>query len=157
MPHPTKNHIPISKELAELLAPRILARVEKRRNGCWVRHVNVHPKAGYTWIPRTVDRKTTYYLAHRVMYVAANGPIPDGLTVDHICNVTGCCNPKHLRAVPHRDNVLRGKKNPFAINARRDRCKRGHEYTQTQGKRRCLKCRAINRLVRLGRQSEVVS
>lgn len=34
--------------------------------------------------------------AHRVAWIEANGPIPDGLYVCHRCDVKLCCNPDHL-------------------------------------------------------------
>lgn len=42
--------------------------------------------------------------AHRAAYTFANGPIPDGLQVDHLCYRHDCCNPNHLRAVTHKQN-----------------------------------------------------
>jgi hypothetical protein len=46
--------------------------------------------------------------AHRVAYEAVNGPVPAGLTLDHLCRVRRCVNPLHLEAVPHKVNVNRG-------------------------------------------------
>jgi hypothetical protein len=43
--------------------------------------------------------------AHRIAYVLAYGPIPDGLWVLHRCNVRLCCNPKHLYAGTQVDNM----------------------------------------------------
>ena len=47
--------------------------------------------------------------AHRVAYELMYGPIPAGLTLDHLCRVTRCVNPLHLEAVTNRVNVLRGR------------------------------------------------
>lgn len=42
--------------------------------------------------------------AHRVSYIMAHGPIPDGMHIMHLCDNPPCCNPKHLRAGTNTDN-----------------------------------------------------
>lgn len=84
-------------------------------------------------------------LTHRVVYEWLVGPIPDGLTIDHLCRRTLCCNPQHLEAVSTRTNTLRGT-SPSAINARKTHCKGGHEFTpentylSKKGHRTCKTC-----------------
>ena len=83
---------------------------------------------------------------HRIAREAANGPLPAGLTVDHLCRNRACVNPSHLEAVPNAVNVLRGEGAP-AQNARRTRCSRGHAldvdntYRYPDGRRECRRCR----------------
>lgn len=49
--------------------------------------------------------------AHRWMYRRHKGPIPEGMTVDHVrewgCTSTLCCNPAHLEAVYFGENIRR--------------------------------------------------
>lgn len=45
--------------------------------------------------------------AHRVSYVIAKGPIPDGLVIDHRCYNTWCVNFEHLEAVTPAVNSQR--------------------------------------------------
>lgn len=130
---------PISQELADLLAKRIMRKTHRDR-GCWIRDAYVAAN-GYTYITRKTDGKTVYYLAHRVVYTHYYGPIPDGLELDHMCERRACVNPKHLRAVTHRQNVLRSRSNPYAINARKDTCAQGHPFGGSKGSRRkCQTC-----------------
>lgn len=42
------------------------------------------------------------------MYELLVGPIPEGLTIDHLCRNTMCVNPDHLEPVTHRENLMRG-------------------------------------------------
>lgn len=146
-PRPTN---PISRELARSLEARIIRSVEEQ-DGCWIRTAAVNPKTGYTHVAVQRHGKRTYYYAHRIMYVVKKGLIPDGLTIDHLCERPACCNPKHLRAVTHRANVLRSKKNPTAINARRKKCVRGHRFElNSRGVRVCPECRHLEYLKRKG-------
>lgn len=47
-------------------------------------------------------------LAHRWHWQNINGPVPDGLDLDHLCRNRACCNPAHLEPVTRRTNVRRG-------------------------------------------------
>jgi hypothetical protein len=65
--------------------------------------------------------------AHRVAYELVRGPIPLGLTIDHLCRNRLCVNPSHMEAVTNQENILRGI--GFAAeNARKTKCPRGHAY-----------------------------
>lgn len=46
-------------------------------------------------------------IGHRVSYIIFKGPIPEGLTIDHLCNVRACLNPDHLEAVTQEENNRR--------------------------------------------------
>ena len=84
-------------------------------------------------------------MAHRVAYELTNGPIPDGLELDHLCRVRHCVNPSHIEAVTHRENTLRGT-GPIPHRARQSHCKHGHEFTPENtyrlpnGCRHCRTC-----------------
>lgn len=67
-------------------------------------------------------------LAHRAAYEVWVGPIPEGLTIDHLCRVRACVKPDHLEPVSMRTNVLRGR-GPAAKHAAQTHCKRGHPFT----------------------------
>src|SRR6266496_5724441 len=52
---------------------------------------------GYAQIGWYERGKTRMVLAHRAAWVAAHGPIPSGMTVDHVCKNRRCIRIEHLR------------------------------------------------------------
>ena len=92
------------------------------------------------------------YPVHRIA-LALVGRVPDvKLHVDHICRNRSCVNPKHLREVPGKINLLAGE-GCCASNAQKDKCANGHFYTEENTiwmkrrnraaqryERRCRKC-----------------
>lgn len=44
---------------------------------------------------------------HRVAYEAVNGPIPDGMELDHLCEVKTCVRPDHLDVVTKAEHSRR--------------------------------------------------
>lgn len=59
---------------------------------------------GYGMFSLKVDGKWTMVLAHRVSYTIANGDIPEGMQVDHICRNESCVRPEHLRLATNKQN-----------------------------------------------------
>lgn len=83
-------------------------------------------------------------LAHRLSYESAHGQIPEGKTLDHLCRTRRCVRPRHLEPVTDKENILRGNCPP-AINARKNACPSGHEYSGANliirnGERFCRAC-----------------
>jgi hypothetical protein len=124
-------------------AERFWPRVVKGGPGeCWL-WVGHHSRYGYAsfW---SSERKR-HVQACRVAYELVIGPIPKGLTVDHLCRTRGCVNPHHFELVTLKENILRGE-SPAAKQARQTHCKRGHEFTAENiirtptGGRRCRTC-----------------
>ncbi len=125
------------------LPARITDRVRPADSGCW-EWEGAHTTAGYA--ETFLDRKVRY--AHRVLYEAARGPIPAGLTIDHLCRNPGCVNPAHLEAVTMRENLMRGT-GPAAHAARATACPQGHPYDEAntirEGRHQTRRCRACKR------------
>lgn len=101
---------------------------------------------------------------HRIAYEHTHGPIPEGLTIDHVkargCVSRACCNAAHLEAVTNRENSLRGDSGP-AQNARKTHCPKGHLLVEPnlvlrhgglRGRRECRVCHLAGCLVRAKRQ-----
>ena len=47
----------------------------------------------------------TRVMAHRISWMRAHGPIPDGMQVNHLCNNPPCVNPDHLELGTQSRNV----------------------------------------------------
>ncbi len=66
--------------------------------------------------------------AHKISFELANGKVPKGLVLDHICRVRHCVNPDHLRIVTRGQNVLENSVSACAINKNKTHCSRGHDF-----------------------------
>lgn len=131
---------------------RFWAKVDKRSpHECWEWRASGLRYGQVSVTPRGMKMRTLG--AHRVAYFLGYGPIPEGLVIDHLCGNKRCVNPAHLEAVTQRTNCLRGV-GPTALNASKNHCKHGHEFTRRNtyinpnGRRCCRKC-----TLRLGRES----
>lgn len=121
---------------------RVAPHITKMPDGCWL-WMRCKDANGYGRTNPT--RQSKFRLAHRLIYEALVGPIPRGLTIDHLCRVRSCVNPAHMEPVSVRENTLRGYSSA-GINGRKTHCKRGHEFTAENtyrmniGGRSCREC-----------------
>lgn len=127
---------------AQRVASRFWSKVARRgAGGCW-EWQGTRDGRGYGKFNLESRRPV---LAHRFSYEAVVGPIPEGLSLDHLCRNTGCVNPAHLEPVTHKENCLRGV-GVAAINARKTHCLKGHPYSGANllytrsGYRVCREC-----------------
>lgn len=108
---------------------------------------------GVHWVTGIGQRR-----APRLVYELQVGPIPDGLTLDHLCRNRGCVRPDHLDPVTIGVNVHRGD-TPAARNAAKTHCDHGHEFTpattylRARGGRECKVCVRDRQRVRRARLS----
>lgn len=83
--------------------------------------------------------------AHRIAWELVNGPIPEGMTVDHKCRNRACLNVEHLEVVTPQENIRRGL---VFRTYERKACSNGHVYADMPddpgkgraGVRRCRVC-----------------
>jgi hypothetical protein len=125
------------------LPMRFMAKIHVQPDGCWTWQAYTR-KDGYGVYG--VGSTTVY--AHRFAYESIVGPIPPGMTLDHLCRVRCCVNPEHLEVVGRGENVRRGDAG-IARGAQlraRTHCPKGHPYDgdnlgiRPDGSRRCRAC-----------------
>lgn len=61
-----------------------------------------HHKGGYARIQDDDGRVTQ---AHTLAWTHKNGPVPKGMILMHQCNNPRCCNPGHIVAGTHKQNM----------------------------------------------------
>jgi mRNA deadenylase 3'-5' endonuclease subunit Ccr4 len=71
--------------------------------------------------------------AHRVAYFIANGAIPDGMVIDHLCKNRNCVAIEHLRCVTKGQNTLENSSSLGAMNKMKQFCKLGHRFDKVYG------------------------
>lgn len=90
---------------------------------CWL-WTGAQFKKGYGQFPN--DGRSVS--AHRWAYERLEGPIPEGLVIDHLCRVPACVNPAHLEPVTQWENTMRGR-SESSRHAAQTHCVNGHEFT----------------------------
>ena len=126
------------------------ARLSEAPNGCleWVDRRN---SDGYGLLRVRWQGHEASLAVHRLAWILEYGPIPDGMTVDHRCFNTLCCNTSHLQLLPNRQNASNQRTRGQRL---RSQCPAGHplndattyESRRADGRtyRRCKACKADN-------------
>jgi hypothetical protein len=84
-------------------------------------------------------------LAHRVAWEDVHGPIPDDMTIDHLCRVHACVNVDHMEFVSIAENIRR---QPRVLRVGGE-CRNGHSIAadadmyvnRRKGTKECRECR----------------
>lgn len=139
-------------KMGPIPAIRFWSKVNKQtESGCW------------TWAAGKSDGYGRFdrRAAHKISWEWVNGPVPDGLELDHLCRNRACVNPSHLEAVDHKTNVRRGALPDLmrAKAAAQTHCYAGHELSgenlvlqgPTKQFRTCRTCRARRQRERYAR------
>ncbi len=88
-------------------------------DGCWLwlgKQRMGYGVFSYGGFPKREQR------AHRVAYIWLHGSIPEGLVLDHRCEVKHCVNPAHLEPVTNTENIRRawaGQPDTESVHRRR--------------------------------------
>lgn len=96
---------------------RFWAKVD-RSSDCWL-WTGARGSEGYGRL--TLHQRR--FGAHRLAFIWANGAIPDGLVLDHLCRNRLCVRPDHLEPVTVLENTRRG------LNGQRTHCAAGHQLS----------------------------
>jgi hypothetical protein len=80
--------------------------------------------------------------AHIVAWVGANGPVPEGMEIEHLCRRRNCRAVHHLELVTRSENELRKS---WRYRAKRRQCAKGHDLAingvvTPEGGRVCRQC-----------------
>lgn len=117
----------------------------------WARVVQHIDADGDCWLWMGVLDKDGYgiygnWRAHRLVHELLVGPIPEGLTSDHLCRVRNCVNTDHIEFVTVAENNRR-RYIPKRAHPRSAACGKGHPFSpeNTYQANQGRQCRACNR------------
>jgi hypothetical protein len=123
---------------------RFFSHVEAEPNGCllWIGYRGAgYGRFGFEGRSR---------LAYHFLWERLFGPVPEGMTLDHLCRKRACVNPLHLEPVLHKINCERGD---TGLHWRiKTHCPAGHPYSgenlyiSPNGARHCWTCKKQRRL-----------
>lgn len=106
------------------LPVRFWSKVQKNEIGCWL------------WTAHTVGNGYgqiwsggEFFLAHRIAYLLAIGPIESGKLICHRCDNPRCVRPEHLFQGTVRDNANDSLSKGRHPQATKKFCRNGHLYS----------------------------
>lgn len=126
------------RPIPDRVAQRAVSAAVPGPGGC---HISTYSVAshGYAQIGWTDDQGRTVTTAHRAAWVAWNGQIPEGATIDHVCKERRCVNPLHLRMLSNFENARRTSGRDWPLG----QCVNGHSnrFIVRRGRKRaCSIC-----------------
>lgn len=110
-----------TSEIPERIAERLIEYTELVDDECLVSQYST-TKAGYSQIGWNENGTRFVMLGHRVAWIIAYGPIPEGATVDHVCRNRRCVNVQHLRLLSNFENGRRNQRGDWPLG----QCRNGH-------------------------------
>jgi len=136
----TRIRKPVLERIQKFISPEPFS-------GCWLWTGGVSGgDPGYAYVG-SGGHNGTGLRVHIVLWESLNGPVPEGLELDHLCRVRSCVNPTHLEPVTHAVNCQRGDQGCATklMQAKKTHCPKGHPYDETNTRRRgarriCIAC-----------------
>lgn len=140
-------------------------------DGCWLWTGRLDQN-GY---PGAIHHNGRRRRPYQILYEMMVGPIPEGLTLDHLCHSADpfgcvdqgeclhrrCVRPDHLEPVTQAENNRRNA-SPWQRRARQTHCTSGHAfdeantYIATNGTRSCRACHRASEAARRAKQGDEV-
>ena len=141
-------------------AQRFWSKTRPGENGCieWAAHKTPQGYGQFSWMSEPV-------LAHRWVYEASRGLIPEGMVIDHLCRNRACVNVDHLECVTMGENTRRGTLHDVQRAKAKTitHCRHGHPLfgdnllITSSGHRSCRKCQRANAKAWVARNREHVN
>lgn len=137
---------PETPKPALFVPPHVADRARSKRvldpdTGCLISTYSVGSH-GYAQIGWNWECERIVTLVHRVMWTIERGPIPDDMTVDHLCKTRKCANIEHLRLLSNFENARRSNGRDWPLG----QCGNGHSNSFLvefeNGKTGCSICAA---------------
>jgi len=105
-------------------------KITENGDGCWIWNGHVN-SSGYGMVQcdnmTDLPQNTYHVCVHKLSYLYHYARIPKDHVIMHDCDNRRCCNPEHLRAGTHRENIH---------DARTRGRLRGRDYIKIYGKTR---------------------
>ncbi len=100
---------PVVRPALPTIAERLWSKALADGTGCWIWQGSKSGGYGALRVGGRGVHGGRMLRAHRIAYELVKGPIPKGLTIDHLCRVRACINPDHMEPVTMTENTLRGR------------------------------------------------
>lgn len=94
----------------------------------WTAGLDSHGYGGFWDGTRRTGGSPRAAKAHLWLWEQENGPVPDGLELDHLCMVKLCIRGLHLEVVTHVENMRRAGTAGVMTRPTPETCPQGHPY-----------------------------